>query len=110
MAMDPDSVSVVSKLADWIVALIGGVATLAVSGISWLYNSLARRVAVLESTSMKKADFERYEDRADVARAELREGIIALHRKVEASSADLENKVDKVIQFLLEHKDDKPIR
>lgn len=104
MAVDPESMSAVTKIADWVVALIGGLVTLVVSGMSWLYKSLAHRVTALENTVVRKEEFSRSETRADLSRQELREGIIGLHSKVEQASKDLEDKIDKVIDYLLKDK------
>ena len=104
MAVDPDSVGAFTRIADWVLNLLGAVAAAAVAGVGYLYRNLIHRISVLEKTALKKDEFARYEDRADKTREELREGIIALHQKVENSARDLENKLDSLIKHLLERK------
>lgn len=104
MAMDPESVGTAAKFVDGFLGILGALFAAIAGGVSWFYKALAHRISILENTVVRKEDFERYEDRADRTRQELRDGIIALHQKVEKTSGDLENKIDSLIKHLLERK------
>ena len=93
-----------SRALEWALGILGGLAAVIASGVSWFAKSLSHRVSVLENTTVRKDDFKEFAERSDQSRKELREGIIGLHQKVEKSSQDLEDKIDKVIDYLLKEK------
>ena len=93
-----------SKVLEWVLGILGGLVAVVVSGVSWFTKSLAHRISVLENTTVRKDDFKEFVDRSEQTRKELRDGIIGLHQKVEKSSQDLEDKIDKVIDYLLKEK------
>ena len=102
--MAVDSTVTDSRVLEWVFGLLGGLVTVVVSGVTWFTKSLAHRISVLENTAVRKDDFKEFAERSEQTRKELRDGIIGLHQKVEKSSQDLEDKIDKVIDYLLKEK------
>lgn len=102
MAVDANVID--SRVLEWALGILGGLVAVLASGVSWFTKSLAHRITVLETTAVRKDDFKEYADRSEQTRKELRDGIIGLHQKVEKTSQDLEDKIDKVIDYLLKEK------